>query len=332
MTDNTNIYPWHESVWQRVSKQNKRLPHALLLHGRQGTGKLDFAHFLSKSLLCERPVNQQACHECAKCLWFAEGHHPDFKVITPEDADSSEDAPKKKATKKTQIAVSQIRQLIQTLSLSNHETGGLRVALIYPAETMNSASANALLKVLEEPPNNTIFILVCNQIKRLLPTIISRCQAIAMPLPEKNAALGWLASQQVEQAEALLAYYGGAPLTALELKDISLNPQLFKHLSMGAKMDAMAGSALLATYGMEQAITILQKWLYDVLLCHYAQQQYYHLHYSSALQALTKSVNLSRLLDFQNTLLQAKVTANHPLSLELQLENVLLQYKKVFVH
>jgi DNA polymerase III subunit delta' len=326
------IFPWHKSTWQRLINQNERLPHALLLHGRAGIGKLDFANILSKYLLCEKPIDHQPCHQCAKCLWFEEGHHPDFKLITPEDAEVSDDAPKKKTSKKTQISVSQIRQLIQTLSLTNHDTNSLRIALIYPAETLNTASANALLKVLEEPPNNTVFVLVSHQVRRLLPTIISRCQSLAMPLPEKLEAITWLESQHVENAGQLLAYHGGAPLAALQASELGLNPQLFQQLSMGAKLDTYLSASLLIDCGMEQAINMLQKWAYDILLCKYAIKQYYHTQYGNALQALTKSVNLSELLDFQRKLIQAKITANHPLNQELQLESLLLEYKKVFVN
>jgi DNA polymerase-3 subunit delta' len=81
---------------------------------------------------------------------------------------------------------------------------------------------------------------------------------------------------------------------------------------------------------MEQAVTMLQKWTYDILLSKYSIQQYYHAQYSSALQALTKSVNLRELLDFQRQLIQLKLTANHPLNQEMQLENLLLQYKMAF--
>jgi DNA polymerase III subunit delta' len=324
------IYPWHNNVWSRIMNQKARLPHAMLLHGRSGTGKLEFSKLFSKSLLCENPVEKEACGVCAKCSWFDEGSHPDFKLISPEDAETSDDTSKKRVTKKTQISVDQIRQLIQLLSLSNHDTTGLRVVLIHPAEALNTASANALLKVLEEPPQNTIFILVAHQIRRLLPTIVSRCQAIAMPLPEKVLAIQWLESQQIEDAEMLLDYYGGAPLAVLNADEMGLNPQIFKQLSMGSQLDTFLCASLLIQYGMEHAITMLQKWTYDILLCKYSIQQYYHAQHTSTLQALTKSVNLTKLLDFQGQLVQMKLTANHPLNQELQLENLLVHYKVAF--
>lgn len=327
------IYPWQQPIWQRIHQQRERLSHALLLHGRAGTGKLDFAQYLSQSLLCSAPNNGEACNACPQCTWFKEGAHPDFKYITPEDAETAEDAPKKKTSKKTQISVDQIRQLIQALSLTNHGVNSLRVVLIHPAESLNTASANALLKVLEEPPNNTIFILVTHQIHRLLPTILSRCQSIAMPLPAREEAVAWLTAQKVANAADVLDYYGGAPLTVLQAQqDLSAQASVFQQLAKGAKLDSAACAGLLIEHGMELAITLLQKWMFDLQLSLYQMPNHYHVALVKPLQALAKSVNLSGLLEFQRVLVQAKQTANHPLSQELQLETLLLQYKRVFKH
>ena len=158
------MYSWQKNQWQHIMQQRVSLPHALLLRGRAGTGKQEFALDLSKTLLCSQ-VGDQACGVCPSCVWFAEGNHPDFRLITPEDADNAEDAPvKKKATKKSQISVAQIRQLIDYLSLSSHQVKSERVILISPADTLNLASANALLKMLDTARTRTrprIFI-VCS--------------------------------------------------------------------------------------------------------------------------------------------------------------------------
>ena len=93
------MYSWQKNQWQHITHR-ARLPHALLLRGRAGIGKHDFANCLSKALLCDAPTeDKKACGYCPSCLWFAEGGHPDFKLISPEDADgaeNSDEAPKKK--------------------------------------------------------------------------------------------------------------------------------------------------------------------------------------------------------------------------------------------
>jgi DNA polymerase-3 subunit delta' len=324
------MYAWQKKPWQHIMQQRANLPHALLLRGRAGAGKHAFAVNLSQTLLC-RELGESACGVCPSCVWFAEGNHPDFRLISPEDADESEDAPKKKTSKKSQISVAQIRQLIDYLSLSHHQANGHRVVLISPAETLNSASANALLKMLEEPPANTLFLLVTNQPQRLLATILSRCQAIDMPLPNKTDALNWLQTQGVKEPEYILDYAGGSPLLALQMSEEGeINASLIKSLALGVKLDPFACAPLFLSVGMERAIEALQKWAFDLLAYRFSQTLHYHAQQGGALQALCKSVNLRALLKFQDNLLEAKKTANHPLSNEVQLENILQQYTQLF--
>ena len=335
------MHSWQHNQWQQIT-QRASLPHALLLRGRAGTGKHNFAVALAQALLCGTPKpDKTACGVCPSCVWFAEGGHPDFKLISPEDVENAEDTPsnsansthltRKKTGKKSQISVAQIRQLIDYLSLSSHQVNCRRVVLISPAETLNLASANALLKMLEEPPANTLFLLVTSQPQRLLATIISRCQAIDMSLPSKAEALTWLNKQDIKTPEMTLDLAGGAPLLALQMSEEGeANLTLIKHLTMGEKCDAFACAPLFNSIGMERALDALQKWVFDLLACKLAQHWHYHASHSNALQALCKSVNLRALLSFQQLLMDAKKTANHPLNNELQLENILLQYTQVF--
>ena len=324
------MYSWQKLQWQQIM-QRASLPHALLLRGRAGAGKHDFAIDLAQSLLCSNPQQTKACSACSSCVWFKEGVHPDFRLIEPEDADNADETSKKKTTKKRQISVTQIRQLIDYLNLSSHQVNARRVILISPAEVLNGASANALLKMLEEPPANTLFLLVTSQSQRLLATIISRCQLIEMPLPNRVEALAWLQAQQVNHAETVLDYAGGAPLFALQVAeegDVSI--ELVKSLALGPKLDAFSCAPLFLSTGMERAIDTLQKWIFDLVAYKLSQVLRYHSAHDVALQALCKSVNLKALLSFQDKLIAAKKTANHPLSNEVQLENILLQYTQLF--
>jgi DNA polymerase-3 subunit delta' len=326
------MYPWQSKQWQHIMRQSTKMPHALLLRGRAGIGKQDFALNLAKAILCQQTSEQQpACNNCPSCSWFAEGTHPDFMLIGAEDADDAEEGLKKKTTKKSQISVAKIRQLIDYLRLSSHQVNSYRVIVISPADMLNGASANALLKMLEEPPEKTLFLLVTSQPQRLLATITSRCQVIDMPLPSRTDALTWLNEQQVNNAEIVLDLAGGAPLLALQIaEEGEVGTNLLKNLALGAKLDPFTCAPLFLALGMERAIETLQKWLFDMQVYKLAQVLRYHAQQAKALQALAKSVNLAQLLRFQDTLIEAKKTANHPLSNEAQLENILLQYTKIF--
>ena len=97
------MYSWQKNQWQHIMQQRTNMPHALLLRGRAGTGKQEFALDLAQTLLCSHAGNQ-ACKVCPSCVWFAEGNHPDFRLITPEDVENTEDAPvKKKRPKKVKF-------------------------------------------------------------------------------------------------------------------------------------------------------------------------------------------------------------------------------------
>jgi DNA polymerase-3 subunit delta' len=93
-----------------------------------------------------------------------------------------------------QISIEQIRKLTEFVYMTGHQNG-YKIILIYPAESMNSAAANALLKKLEEPPADVLFLLVTHQAQHLLPTIRSRCQQIAMPIPDVQSSIDWLKQQ-----------------------------------------------------------------------------------------------------------------------------------------
>lgn len=324
------IFPWQESLYAHWLQAAQR-HHALLFHGKPGIGKLVFARAMAAALLCRQPVNGQACGQCQSCHWLSEGTHPDFREITPEDAEVEEG--KKKTRKRQQILIEQIRALHDYLSLSNHQVGGIRVVLIHPLEAMNTAAANALLKLLEEPPANTQFLLVSHSRQALLPTILSRCMQVDMPVPTLAQGLQWLQSQQVAQAEWIWHYSGGAPTNMLLAEEVDWYgwyQQWRPQLAQGASLDIVATVPLLLKQGMEQAIEILQKWLLDLMLSARQLPCRYHHGDEAVLGKLAQKLHWPRLLAFQQQLNRFKMTAQHPLNQELQLEQLLLQYKKCF--
>lgn len=329
------IYIWHEEIWKRLVESKPRLPHALLLRGQEGVGKLDFSLALAHALLCHSPAQDgHACMVCPSCNWLAQSHHPDFRLLSPElESDNGDEAPASAASsRKSQISVAQVRELSSFLELSSHQSGGHRIVLIHPAEALNPASANALLKILEEPPAGVVFLLVSHQPQRLLPTILSRCHKIDMPVPQQEAALAWLGQQNVKDADRHLAYAGGSPLLALRYaaEGRGLVDDICKSLAQGGKLDPFATAAACAKHGMTDATQALQKWIYDLANQRLTGEIRYHAPYHTALQALAKSVDLSLLFELQRKLDQARKSASHPLNSELQLENLLLQYTQIF--
>jgi len=153
-----------------------RVPHAMLLAMDRGQGADELLEQLARAALCLTPTDSGACGHCKGCQLMLAGNHPDLYQVTADGY---------------QIKVDQIRNLCQALT-STSQQGGRRVAIIYEAERMNLAAANALLKTLEEPGRDTLLLLQSNQPGRLLPTLVSRCQRLPFQAPTTEAINAWL--------------------------------------------------------------------------------------------------------------------------------------------
>lgn len=324
-----SVHPWNLAVWQRLTREPERLPHALLLHGMPGVGKYTLARALAQWLLCLAPTPQGGCGRCQSCAWLLQDAHPDLHLIEPlVDPDEAEKGRRGGAV----IKIGQLREVIEALSLSAHQ-GGWRVAIIRPAEAMNAAAANALLKTLEEPPPGVLLILVSHHPRRLLPTVRSRCRAVAIPRPSQPQALDWLAAQGVAgaEAEAALREAGGAPLLALEFADPERSARredLLQALAEPARQDwcalaqALQG-AVAETWGW------LTRWVSDLIACRSGAPIRYFPQHTPRLQSLAARADPVRLWALYQTLLMAGRHLQHPLNPQLLLESWLLRYARM---
>jgi DNA polymerase-3 subunit delta' len=200
------VYPWLQSAWEAFTDRilANRMPHALLVHGPEGIGKSALARDMAGLLLCQSPGEGRACGACRSCELMASGAHPDWFRLSPEEG-------------KHQILVEGVRSTIRSLSLTT-TISERKLALLEPAEAMNRSAANALLKSLEEPPGDAVLILVAHDPSRLPVTIRSRCQAIGLAMPNRDAASDWLCSAvaaDAETAATALDAAGGSPLRAV---------------------------------------------------------------------------------------------------------------------
>lgn len=202
--------PWLMPRWRDLCRlaDSRRLPHALLFSGSHGLGKQSLAEALVARTLCAEP-GEFACGHCHSCQMLASGYHPDLLRVSLEEG-------------KRQIRIDSIREVNEVVSQTAQQ-GGYRVIVLSPAEAMNVAASNALLKSLEEPGERTLFVLLSDVPSRLLPTILSRCQHWTLALPEAADCVPWLSEQLGSEDEAQFWWRvaGGLPLRALELAEPS---------------------------------------------------------------------------------------------------------------
>ena len=212
-----DAYPWQHTQWQQLAGRAQHA-HAYLLHGPQGIGKRVLAERLRARLLCQRPEGLNACGQCKACQLLAAGSHPDTFVLEPEEAEKP-------------IKVDQVRELVAFM-VQTAQLGGRKVVLIEPVEAMNVNAANALLKSLEEPSGDTVMLLVSHQPSRLLPTVRSRCQQVACPVPDTAQSQTWLADAlpdtDADVRDELLTLAAGSPLRAVALHGQGIREQRAK--------------------------------------------------------------------------------------------------------
>jgi DNA polymerase III subunit delta' len=255
-----------------------RRGHALLVHGPQGVGQFELALALAQAWLCDAPdepvAKTGACNVCASCKLVLARSHPDLLVVLPETlrdalgwaSEQGDDTGGDKATKakpSKEIKVEAVRAVVAFAQTSSARGHG-KVVVLHPAERMNAVAANTLLKTLEEPPGDARFVLGSAAPDALLPTIRSRCQALALVVPRAEQALAWLQGKGVERPEVLLRATGGHPLEVLEWAAQGMDAQMWASLPQQV---ARGESAVFANWPLPRLVDALQK------LCHDLQRQ-----------------------------------------------------------
>lgn len=330
--------PWHQASLRDLLARRGRMPHALLLTGREGFGKVEFARSLAQSMLCEQPVEGGlACGTCPACGWFAEGNHPDFREVLPDnlveeevDSEVETKADTKPEKKSAQITIDQIRALQQFITLSTHRAGW-RVLVLHPAEAMNPQAANALLKTLEEPTPNTLMLLVTDQAGRLMPTVRSRCQVVTVPGCTPDIATRWLLDQGMDErlARDVVAQAGGAPLLALAWSDEAWQAsrrQVLTALAEPERADWLQLAGSLEKADLKTVLLWVHTWCCDLLLQQHAGTVRHHPDFAKDATRIAGRAATAALFRFESELRQHRRHIQHPLNARLWLEHLLLSY------
>ncbi|MCM8594569.1 DNA polymerase III subunit delta' [Accumulibacter sp.] len=338
----------HPVSWAQLQRRRERLPHALLVCGQRGIGKFELALAFAAALLCERPAaSGEACGRCLACGWVADGHHPDLRLLQPEAlapatdaAPAGQDGETSRKKPSEQITIDQVRGLDDFLHVGTHRQGA-RVVLLHPAEAMNRATANALLKSLEEPIPSTLFLLVSDEPSQLLPTIRSRCQLVALRRPEAALARRWLDEAGVRDPDRWLALSGGSPLLARDLASTSeraLLEAVLAELARGSEVEPLAAAAAVdqavradkRPAALRRTLDWVQKWLFDLVLAKAGLSPRYFVDQAAALQRVGELADAHRLLAFNRKALEYRLSCRQPVNGRLFLEDFFIAYAQVF--
>ncbi len=323
------LLPWQQSQWDKLNivRKHGRLPHALLMTGPAGLGKLEFARLLGKSLLCESPdIQGMPCGTCKQCRLAAADSHPDIRDVTPEEGDKS-------------IKVDAVRELVNRSILSVAETR-YRVFIIRPAETMGLAAANALLKTLEEPIQRTLLILISANPGKLLATIKSRCQQFAFVAPPAALAQAWLSERigkDQAQSAALLRLARGAPLLAMQMAEsdeLQSYNQLLKEflLLTGSHAEPVK---LAEQWQKQQELSVLlnymKRWLMDIIRLGNGEGMGVNSSIGRAgdLKTLVDSLDLAAVYKLLDSLFETERQLANNINPQLALEQLLLHWTHI---
>ncbi len=331
------VLPWTRPLLQALFGSRASWPHAMLFTGAAGIGKRSVAMHVAQALLCESPrADGFACGQCDGCRYFAAGQHPDLRVVEPWKLDDDGEI-----KRLDHIPVDKVRELRDLAGLTSHR-GGNKVALIAPAEMMNASAANALLKLLEEPPSGMFLLLVAHQPDRLQATIVSRCRRVPVPMPPRDAAIAWLGAQRVDAPERVLAQAGGAPIAALGLADPDAQaeratwltalaePRTLSPTTLSARVDTAAKD--LRKDRLADVIDWLIAWSTDLARVAAGERPRANADFAAALAALAPRVARISLSRYHRLLLLQRARITHPLTPRLTIEALLIDYRALFDH
>jgi DNA polymerase III subunit delta' len=333
------LSPWLQRQLQTLMQQRG---HALLLSGPTGLGQYPLALALARAWLCEEVTDQGACGHCASCHAIDVRTHPDLFVLMPEtlslelgwplDEKTQDKIDRKELKPSRLIRVDAAREAVAFTQFTRSR-GTTKVVLIYPAERMNTESANTLLKTLEEPAGAVRFILASEAAHALLPTIRSRCQAHVLQWPQADEALHWL--------QQTLALQAGdrSPVPDSELrvwlKATGGRPEeVFQWVAMGAAAEVWSGVpqaiargdfGAMADWPVARQMDVLQKLCHDLQAVRAGGTTRFF-----EPQDLPAAPLWPRLLHWHQQLRQAARTLEHPFQAALMQEAWASQARQAF--
>jgi len=326
--------------------QKGTIPHALLFTGIEGVGKERAAVTLAMACNCagnrarfdsegvdipisghskaSLPFTTAPCGSCKSCRKIESDNHPDIIRIKPSGP---------------LIKIDQIRTLCQTIAMKPYEAG-IRVVIISDAQAMNPAAGNALLKMLEEPPDRTILILVADHTSGLLPTIVSRCQHIRFnPISRKNLESVLEREHGIDSGDAAIiaAMAGGSVTRALRMYRSDWIKRRYWLISELESLSTNSVNRLLA-FGdqlaknkddLPDALEIFKTWLRDLVIAKLNPDRVLRHDLASNLQETSQNMSLTSLLLKYETIQSSQNALQAGTNIRMAMESMVLKLSRV---
>ncbi len=307
--------------------ENNRLAHALLFTGVDGIGRQTTAKAMAMALNCLKPVGTSACGVCRSCKKVISGNHPDVIIVKPSG---------------TFIKIDQVRSLRKTLRFAPLE-GGRRVIIINDAQAMNLEASNAMLKILEEPPNDTYIILTASQTTDLLPTIVSRCQQIPfrpVPVADIAAALGARSGLDADAATAVAVLAKGSlgrALSADAEKWMDWRKDLLERVGLVSSESTHALFVFADTLArdkdrLQDALDVIIIWFRDILICRFHPEKILNRDCMEEIQRKSERLSVDDILEIIMAVFAAQraivKNANRRLALEVMMMRMSSAFRK----
>lgn len=302
---------------------SRSIPHGLLFTGIEGIGKRTAATAVAMACNCTgRAAEEHAavCGECAACRKIATGRHPDVLRVAPSGL---------------QIKIDQIRDLCQSLAMKPYEAR-VRVAIIAEAHRMNPAAGNALLKMLEEPPDRTVLILTAPQKADVLPTIVSRCQHVRFkPIASRHLAamLATAYGFSPEDAQLTATLANGSVTRALAMQRRGWLQRRNWILSEMAELALRPTTALLALAektslvkeDIPEWLDLMASWVRDVAVARYCPDRIIHQDLKHPIREASRRSDPGSLARADRAIVQARRRIQANANPRLALESLWLQ-------
>lgn len=319
----TNLYQWQHTDYVALSQSIDRPSQALLIAAKPGMAQEILIDHYIALLLCLSPKMVDnvayACDECQPCVLLKSGNNPDFYPLVPP-------------VDKKQVSAQDVREVLEFLATTTH-LGRYKIVLIPSVELLSISSANALLKILEEPPEYAIFILYTTNVSGMLATLRSRChiyKLVALAPLENVDNATYAQNPEIFKPQFWYSYYDGTALFELEITEVQfdlliralLQPSIENIFALSGGFEALHTGFL---------INFLSKWLTDLAGYLQGAPLRYFMEYTSQIDKLSNRIDLKKVFYLFDRVNFLQEWTLHPLNHKLQLENLLLQYQSLFI-